>query len=419
MKNLFPVGRLLFRTAILLGAVTAAAAAANNNAENDRILKSLAEITGLAKLKPVVQITMHRDKLNAYFNERINEAVKPEELRLEELALKKLGFAPADFDLKKTTVELMTEQAAAFYDYRKRQMVMLEGGSGGMMQDMALVHELAHALADQHFQLEKFIKKAGGNDDGALARMAVMEGQATWLMSEFMAKKMGQSLLDSDAVVNMMAGMAGAGASGFPVLERVPMYMRESLLFPYAQGLMFQHRVVAKLGKDGFREVFRRAPQSTQEILHPQRYLDKQTVPDIKLAAFPPDHKEWKRLTEGTMGEFDHKVLLKQYASSMELLAENWRAAKYQLWEARRNSAQVALAYASEWSDEKSAAQFFGAYKDVLRKKWKKTVFTEEKPALLAGESEDGQFTVRLEGNRVSSVEGLPAAASAAAAGLP
>lgn len=383
-------------------------------AENDAILKSLAEITGLARLKPVAQITMQRDKLNAYFNERINEAVKPEELRLEELALKKLGFAPSDFDLKKTTVELMTEQAAAFYDYRKRQMVLLEGGAGGMMQDLALVHELAHALADQHFQLEKFIKKAGGNDDGALARMAVMEGQATWLMSEYMAKKMGQSLLESDAVVNMMAGMAGAGAGGFPVLERVPLYMRESLLFPYAQGLMFQHKVVAKMGKDGFKEVFRRAPQSTQEILHPQRYLDKQTAPDLKLAAFPQE-KEWKRLTEGTMGEFDHKVLLKQYAGSMELLAENWRSGKYQLWEARKNSSQVALAYGSEWSDEKTAAQFFAAYKDVLKKKWKKTVFKEDKPELLSGESEDGLFSVRLEGKRVSSVEGLPSGGGDAA----
>lgn len=396
--------------------LTAAATAFGGTAaENEAILKGLADITGLAMLKPVAQITMQREKLTTYFNERINEAVKPEELRIEELALKKLGFAPPDFDLKKTTVELMTEQAAAFYDYRKRQMVLLEGGTGGMMADMALVHELAHALADQHFQLEKFIKKAGGNDDGALARMAVMEGQATWLMSEFMAKKMGQSLLDSDGIVNMMANMAGGGAGGFPVLQRVPVYMRESLLFPYAQGLLFQHRVVAKLGKDGFKEVFRRAPQSTQEILHPERYMDKQAVPEIKLAAFAQE-KDYKRLTEGTMGEFDHKVLLKQYAPSMELLAERWRSAKYQLWEARKDSGRVALAYASEWADDKAAADFFAAYKDVLKKKWKKTVFTEEKPEVLAGESEDGIFVTRLEGSRVSSVEGLPAPAGGAPA---
>jgi hypothetical protein len=353
---------------------------------------------------------MPREKLKAYFDERISEVVKPEEIRLEELALKKLGFAPAEFDLRKTTVELMAEQAAAFYDYRKKQMVLLEGGAGGPMQDLALVHELAHALADQHFQLEKFIKKGSSSDDGSLARMAVMEGQATWLMSEFMAKKMGQSLLSSDAIVNMMANMAGAGASGFPVLQSVPLYMRESLIFPYSQGLRFQHRVVAKMGREGFKEVFRRAPQSTQEILHPEKYFEK-AVPVAVRPPVLPREKEWKKLTEGSMGEFDHQVLLKQYSPSLESIAEQWRGAQYQLWESRQDSRRVALVYSSQWATEKAAADFFGSYKDVLSKKWKKTAFAQSTPVLLEGASEDGTFTVRLEGGRVSSIEGLPAAA--------
>ncbi len=393
-------------TALLLAAAAAPAQ------ENEVILKGLAEITGLAMLKPVAQITMSRDKLKAYFDERINEVVKPEEIRLEELALKKLGFAPPEFDLRKTTVDLMTEQAAAFYDYRKKQMVLLEGGSTGMMQDLALVHELAHALADQHFQLEKFIKKGGSSDDGSLARMAVMEGQATWLMSEYMAKKTGSSLLQSDAIVNMMASMSAAGSGGFPVLQSVPLYMRESLLFPYSQGLMFQHKVLVKLGKDGFREVFRRAPQSTQEILHPDKYFEKIVPLAAKFPPFPKD-KEWKKLTEGSVGEFDHKILLKQYAPSMELLAEQWRGAHYQLWEQKKDSKRVALVYVSQWADDKAAAEFFAAYKDVLSKKAKNTVFSEDKPNLLAGISEEGSFTVKLEGARILSLEGMPVEESA------
>jgi hypothetical protein len=292
-------------------------------------------------------------------------------------------------------------------------MVLLEGNTAGMMQDLALVHELAHALADQHFQLEKFIKKGSADDDGALARMAVMEGQATWLMSEHMAKKMGQSLLQSDAVVDMMARMAGSGGGGFPVLQSVPLYMRESLIFPYSQGLMFQHKVVAKMGKEGFKEVFRRAPLSTQEILHPERYFERLPPVAAKYPPFPKE-KEWKKLTDGSMGEFDHKVLFKQYAPSQEPLASQWRAAHYQLWELKKDSTRVALVYSSLWADEKSAAQVFAAYKDVLRQKLTKAVFAEEKPALLAGVSEEGTFSVRLEGARISSIEGLPAEARAA-----
>ena len=401
MKTLFR-----FTLPALLAAAGASAAPAQ---DNEAILKGLAEITGLAMLRPVAQIVMPRDKLKAYFDERINEVVKPGEIRLEELALKKLGFAPPEFDLRKTTVDLMAEQAAAFYDYRKKQMVLLEGGAGGMMEDLALVHELAHALADQHFQLEKFIKKGGASDDGSLARMAVMEGQATWLMSEYMAKKMGQSLLQSDAIVGMMSNMAGsgAGAGGFPVLQSVPLYMRESLIFPYSQGLMFQHKVIVRLGKDGFKEVFRRAPQSTQEILHPEKYFEKAVPIPAKFPPFPKE-KEWKKLTEGSVGEFDHKILLKQYAPSLELLAEQWRSSHYQLWELKKDSGRVALVYTSRWATEKAAAEFFAAYRQILQKKLKDAVFSSETPTSLTGASGEGAFSVRLEGTLITSFEGLP-----------
>jgi len=372
----------------------------------EEILQRLSEITGLKVIRKVDQQTMKRDQLKAYFEERIKEVVKPEEIRVEELALKKLGFAPPDFDLKTTTVDLMTEQAAAFYDYRKKKMVLLDS-SQGMLQDLALIHELAHALADQHFNLEKFLRKAGANDDGALARMAVMEGQATWLMSEFTAKNMGQSLLGSDSMVEMMSKMAGGGGSGFPVFESVPLYLRESLVFPYAKGMLFQHKVLAKSGKQGFAEVFRRPPQTTREILHPEIYFAKATAeaPRLPDLARP---KEWKQLSEGTVGEFDHKILLRQYAKEYESLAEAWRGGTYQLWEAKKDK-RVALAYATSWEDEAAARKFFDVYQQVLAAKWKRCEFGERSAIRAVGHSEDGWFSVSLEGRGVASIEGLNA----------
>jgi hypothetical protein len=371
----------------------------------EEILKTLSGISGLAVLKPVQQQTMARDQLKGYFEERIKEVVKPEEIRIEELGLKKMGFAPKDFDLKKTTVELMAEQAAAFYDYRKKRMVLLAGQGDGM-QEMALVHELAHALADQHFQLEKYLKKAGSSDDGSLARMAVMEGQATWLMSEAMAQKMGQSLIKNDAMVDMMARMASSGGSGFPIFQSVPLYMRESLVFPYGAGMRFQHKVTAKMGKDGFAEVFRRPPGTTQEILHPEKYLAKSKAEIVKAPELARP-AEWKELATGTSGEFDHMILLRQYAPQSELLAESWRGGVYKLWESKKDKSRASLAYASVWADEESARKFFQAYEDVLKKKFARCEFTEKTAAKMTGKSEDGWFVTRLEGRRVSSFEGV------------
>src|SRR5260370_33415568 len=152
------------------------------------------------------------------------------------------------------------------------------------MQESALVHELAHALADQYFHLERFIKQGGKSDDSELASMAVREGQATWLMTEALARRAGQSVPGNPALLEAMSGAYDTGSSQFPVFNSVPLYLRETLVFPYTDGARFQNAVYGKMGQAAFAEVFRRPPDTTQQILHPSKYFDrvKPTVP-----AFP------------------------------------------------------------------------------------------------------------------------------------
>lgn len=373
--------------------------------ETAAILKKLSAITGFTMAKPVDQKTMRREELKAYFEERLKEVVKPEEIRIEELTLKKFGFVPRDFDLKSQTIDLMAEQAAAFYDYRKKKMVLLDSPDGDAMAEMTLVHELAHALADQQVSLEKFLEKGKSSDDASMARTAVMEGQATYLMSEFMANKLGQSLKDTPMMVNMMSRMASAGGSGFPVFEKAPLYMRESLVFPYAKGMVFQHEVVMKSGQKGYREVFSRPPATTQEILHPARYFERVQPVVPKLAAMAK-LKGWKKQAEGTVGEFDMSILLKQYAEGTESLAERWRGGGYQLWEDRVGKRTV-LIFSTAWENAGAAGEFFAAYRKILTGKLEEPQFTTDSAAEIAGKSSDGHFHVWLNGNEVAAIEGL------------
>ncbi len=91
--------------------------------------------------------------MRQYLEQRLRETMKPEDARAEELTLKMLGLVPADFDLRKNTLDLLTEQAAAFYDYNQKKLFVLKGSGGGNPgaaasdeERVALVHELAHAL---------------------------------------------------------------------------------------------------------------------------------------------------------------------------------------------------------------------------------------------------------------------------------
>jgi hypothetical protein len=375
--------------------------------EIDRSLEELTQITGLKIHKKIEYDFISRDKVNQFLRDRLKEVVKPAEIRAEELTLKKFGFVPQDFNLEKTTVDLLTEQAAAFYDYHKKKLFLTDWAPSAMQQ-AALVHELAHALADQHFHLERFIQRGGKNDDSALARMGVMEGQATWLMSEYLARKSGQSLATSASLFDLMTKSTEMGAGQFPVFNGAPLYLQQTLIFPYTKGMQFQQAVFLREGKESFAVVFRHPPVSTQQILHPQKYfLD--AVPTSP--ALPPlaTNQGYKRLAEGTIGELDHSILLEQYAGKeqADTVSPHWRGGRYALLENAQQK-RVVLAYAVEWDSPETAAQFFNLYGQVLRKKWKDISIRTDTEKELAGQAEDGYFTVHVDGAVMRSLEGLP-----------
>jgi len=377
----------------------------------------LSKITGLQPLKKVQKDTITREGVRKFLEEKLKEEVKPEQIRVEELTLKRFGLLPKEFDLKGATVDLITEQAAAFYDFRTKKLYLLEGDdvkmpgggedSGKAAQKMIVVHELAHALADQHFDLGKFIKKSR-SDDASTARMAVMEGQATWLMMESMVAGLGQSMRTMPSMADLMGASASqAMAAQYPVLAKAPLYMRTSLIFPYNQGLKFQHAVVQKSGTAGFTQVFRQPPVSTQQILHPEKYF-AHTEP-LKVA-LPETPKGWKIVSEGTAGELEHSVLLEQYQSksAAEAISPSWRGGTLALLEPKaKGSVKNALLYASEWEDAASAGKMFKAYCQVIGQKSANVKLEVDSTSSCSGTSDDGPFHVRLSGTRISAVEGV------------
>jgi len=370
------------------------------------ISRQLSEITGLPLRRPVPCNLIDKQQVNAFLKQRMKEVAGPEEIRAEELTLKKFGLVLADFDLAASTVDLLTEQAAAFYDYNKRKL-FLTGSNSGESQDTVLAHELAHALADQNFNLARYIRQGRKSDDGSTARLSVMEGQATWLMSEYTARRQGQTLVGNQALAASMAGMTDSGAGQFPVFEKAPLYLRRSLVFPYTEGMAFQNAVLERDHQRAFAEVFTDAPVSTQQILHPEKYFAnvKPTEP-----ALPDPHlpRRYKSLVTGELGELEHGILLEQYVgkSQAQEIAPHWRGCRFELRE-NKKLARVVLLYAVEWDNEASAARYFALYRRILAKKWKGITVDTESLDHITGTGDDGRFELRRNGAVVTSVEGM------------
>lgn len=371
------------------------------------IALELTKISGMPLKHPVPCDFISKDKINTFLNDRVKDVAKPEEIRAEELTLKKFGLVPPDFDLAKNTVDLLTEQAAAFYDYDKKKLFITDSTPSDTREPV-LAHELAHAIADQNYNLSKFIRQGRKSDDGSTARLAVMEGQATWLMSEFLARKTGQSLKDSPALVAMMSSVSDSGAGQYPVYDNSPLYLRLSLVFPYTKGMLFQNALFERDGQRGFAEVFLKPPVSTQQILHPDKYYAdvKPTDPALPDPELP---KGYKSLVGGTLGELEHSIMLEQF-SGQELagkLAPHWHGSAFNLME-NKKAGRVVLLYSVEWDSEDMARQYLAAYRHQLEKKWKKFAITSDTADAIDGSGDDGRFQLRRKGAIVTSAEGLP-----------
>jgi hypothetical protein len=374
--------------------------------EVDEMTSSLSEITGWPVRRKVPAKIISKDEFRHQVESRMKGSNTNKELHAEEVTLKMFGFIPQDFDLAKETVDLVSEQAAAFYDYSKKRLFVLDSTAEGSEQRVALVHELAHALADQQHPLGKYLKKGNPDDDGSTAREAVMEGQATWLTWAYVAKRNGGKAEVSKDMIEKLTDNSSPDGNDFPVFSKEPLYLRETLVFPYDEGMKFQDAVYHQLGRKSFDEIFNRPPRSTQQILHPKDYLEDEKPVDVD----PPslDKKQYRLINDGSVGEFDHSMLLRQFVPEREgrAAASHWRGGSFRLYENKREKYDV-LTYGSEWSTPEAAHQIFTLYQRVMKGKWKSMKISERTADHVFGTGDSGKFELRVKGTSVTSIEGL------------
>jgi hypothetical protein len=392
----------------------AAFGAPAQDSRQEQIQKATAEITaitGWTAKRAIPYETLTRDQWRAWVEEQIRENVKPEEIRAEELTLKKFGLIPQDFDLKRATIDLLFEQAAAVYDHHRKKILFPESVPGleaKAMEDVILVHELSHALADQQFDLRRFLEKSPKTDESQLARLAVVEGQATWIMFEAAMRRMGSTLKGNKTIFDMMANASTKMAAGmFPVFEQSPLYLKETLLFPYSAGLLFQQAALDKYGQQAFAEVLKRPPATTREVLHPEVWFEG-VKPDSPALSELEDAGEYRKLNEGTLGELDLRILLTQYGLEEDArrVSAAWRGGRFELLEHNKDGHTV-LRWAVQWSGGETAGEFLRLYAKVLAGKWKKCELRAHSGDALEGIGDDGEFAIHRAGALVTGLEGL------------
>jgi hypothetical protein len=352
----------------------------------DKILKFASTDTGLPIKHPVERKLIERDAVQAYVEKSMREDKDTHRLERSAVVLKKFGLLPRDFDLSTFLVKMLREQVAAYYD-PKTNTVNLLNWVDAEQQKPVLAHELTHALQDQSFGLQKWLKdvpeaiekKDPGpediNDDEALgARQAVVEGQAMAVFVDYSLAPTGQTLLDAPQITEAIKQGMLVGADQSPEFNTAPIFLKETLTFPYRYGLDFTVALLSAGGRElAYSEVFKNPPMTTREIMEPKTYLAHEKLPPMKMIDFDKDFKDYERFDIGAMGEFDVDVLVEQYAGNEEAQAlyPEWRGGYYFAGRLKTNkSAPLGVVYASRWADPGTAAEFAAVYAKSLAKRY-------------------------------------------------
>jgi hypothetical protein len=317
------------------------------------------EIRGLQFKEPVDYNVLSRAEIKVVISGKLSEVYSEQEFAYMGAALSRLGLLPAAYPLRQAYVELMGEQIAAFYDQHAHKLFMFEDASLDNEQNrIVLAHELTHALQDQHFSLKKLPLEIKTNDDRAMAASALVEGDATLVMTEYMMRNISlRSLKDS---------LTTTLAQNTEQLQKAPRFLREMLVFPYLRGQEFCSAIHSRGGYEALSEVYANPPTSSAQILDVGKYLGEVEHP---LAIEWPETalNGAQPTVDNVVGEFAIRLLLAEWAPQLpaEQIAEGWRGDRYLAF---RNG--EALVWQSTWADEREAAEFANAQRAVLEKRY-------------------------------------------------
>jgi hypothetical protein len=372
------------------------------------ILKETSELRQLSILRDVKSGAQSRSEIEQVIIKNLDADTTPAEMYAAETVLKAFGLAPPDFAYRSFIIKLLSEQVAGYYDPKAKQFYLadwieLDG------QKPVMAHELTHALQDQHFNLRRFEKWRKGDSDAELAARALIEGDATLAMTHYLTRH----------PMIALAFMRSAQDTPSEQFEQAPRAVRESLLFPYSEGSTWAAEVHGRGGWNLVSKAFTKLPQSTEQILHPEKYFAyeppvKVTLPNFLRALGPG----WKRIDNDVSGEWGYYLVLDEYLKDAKLskqAAAGWGGDRFAIYEGPRKSG-VFLAQVTVWDTAADAQEFFDAYTRRIMKRHRDLAPVQ--PDTPEGErrrsewkNSAGEGAIELRGSRVVILEGVPAKA--------
>lgn len=374
----------------------------------DQVLATMSKIVDLPILDPLKKSLRSKEQIRAYLIQEEKDDRTDAQRYADDKALEAFGLVPKGFPLDSFMLDVMTDQIAGLYDPKAKEFyianwIQIED------QKPVMAHELTHALEDQSFHIDTWIKAARPNDDAEMARDSVSEGSAMAAMVDYSLQDEHLGVHDLPDVSGLIRTHAVSEMAKDPKLSKAPIFIRDELLFPYLAGVSFtQQFLKAHTGWSDLKLLFENPPASTQQIMHPDLYLKgvkpvAVSLPDWKGVA-PAD---WNLLEENVLGEFGLDEVLKDYLGEAraDSLSSAWAGDRYAVFEDQKTK-ETPLVFRLALDNAEDAAGFYTQYSEALGSKYKQRTDVFSQPEYLQFDANGASVFLRCVQTACLTVEG-------------
>jgi hypothetical protein len=360
----------------------------------------VAEVGGVAFRAHVPVDFMTRAEMVRYLEEVLDSEYPPARAAADERTLVAFDLLPRGADLRRLRAKLLQENIAGFYDERpgRKRLYAVSGDRRFTpANQLVLAHELRHALQDQYMSIHSLLPDSVGDfDDRRIALLSLLEGDATLVMERFLVRRLPgveQDALDTSGMTLPTPDMPGA-----------PAVLRDQLVLPYLAGRDFVRSLWRGGGWDAVRSAWSRPPESTEQVLHPAKYLEREAPRPVEIAYAPGAAR---LLNEGILGEVLATTLLESEGGAAA--TAGWGGDRFRVWDV---SGRTLLVWRSVWDSAEDAREFHQALLARFRR-----VHGEgtTRPGYAVFGAQGWRFAVGEEGGAVSLVSSDDAAALEAA----
>jgi len=338
------------------------------------IAKKVSKIRGLPIKHRIKRGVMTKAQIRKRLLKRLGEEYSPKQLAAEELAMKRLGLLPEKMNYKDTVIKMFTNNIAGFYDPADKKLYIAGWSTKGlaMQADAVMAHEIDHALQDQTFNLDKFMKGVKANGDATVARQALVEGDGMVLMIEYAMN--GMNPWTNPAMMKMMMPQLRSGMRAqMSTMKNTPLVLREGMIFPYMAGMQFvvhfrRHNKWKRIDR-----IYRKPPLSTEHILHPKKYVNYER-PDTITPRRISTLKGYEKVHKNITGELGLAIFLRQHGvptAKANAAAAGWGGDTTVLYAPRGHRGTVAGSIgiiATVWDNDKQAIEFMEALTHAMPK---------------------------------------------------